>query len=349
MSPGWPSGRLPQSEHDAVFRDRVIPEVLAADRSGKPRRPVPPGRPLQVTILGGRPGSGKSMTKNAVAHLLQPDAAELSGDHLGTLHPRWADLLREDDREAGSAVYYDSRAWFREGIEYCLAHRFDFILDTAQDNPDRSRALLTRFHESDASGNPECYVRVIWVSAARAMADLGVLDRYQQERAAFGGGRFVADPDRSYSGVLATAEMIDVEGLADEVYVYARGGRQLHGNVLTGQGRWARPAQTAAVIDAERERRWTAEETRWFVGRVAELAADPGQLGAQWLTELAGVVRTALPYGHASGNLLELADYLEGRRAAFRPDIAFQRGTDEVHLSWEDPGWDAEADYEAEA
>jgi hypothetical protein len=40
---------------------------------------------LVVTIFGGPRGSRKSMTKNAVAHFLQPDAAELSADHLGTL------------------------------------------------------------------------------------------------------------------------------------------------------------------------------------------------------------------------------------------------------------------------
>jgi hypothetical protein len=185
---GRPAHALTKTEHDAVFRSRVIPEVLATGRSGRPRPPVPLSRQLQVTIFGGRPGSGKSMTRNAVAQLLQPDAAELSGDHLGTLHPRWPELLRADDRTAGSAVYYDSRAWFREGIEYCLANRLDMILDTAQDNPERSRALLARFHEPDSTGKPACYVRIIWVSTAQAMADLGVLDRYRQERAAFGGG-----------------------------------------------------------------------------------------------------------------------------------------------------------------
>ena len=73
------------------------------------------------------------------------------------------------------------------------------------------------------------------------MADLGVLGRYQQERDAFGGGRFVTNPDRSYPGVLATAEMIDTERLADEVYVYARGGRQLYSNAIAGDGRWVGP------------------------------------------------------------------------------------------------------------
>jgi hypothetical protein len=243
------------------------------------------------------------MTRNAVAQLLQPDAAELSGDHLGTLHPRWPELLRADDRTAGSAVYYDSRAWFREGIEYCLANRLDMILDTAEDNPKRSRALLARLHEPDSTGKPACYVRIIWVSTAQAMADLGVLDRYRQERAAFGGGRFVADPDRSYPGVLATAEMIDAGHLADEVYVYARGGRQLYSNVLVGPSRWAYPANAPTAIDAERERPWTAEETRWFAGRVGELAYEPGGLGSPWWPQLVATVRTALPYAHTSVNL----------------------------------------------
>jgi UDP-N-acetylglucosamine kinase len=309
---GRPPHALSQAEHDEIFHSRVIPEVLATGRSGKLRQPAPPSRKLQVTVFGGRPGSGKSMTKNAVAHLLQPDAAELSGDHLGTMHPRWVELLRTDDRTAGSAVYYDSRAWFGEGIEYCLANRLDFILDTAQDNPERSRALLSRFHERDTSGRPACYVRVIWVSTAQAMADLGVLDRYQQEREAFGGGRFVANPDRSYPGVLATAEMIDNDHLADEVYVYARGGRQLYSNVLAGPGRWAHPARSAAAIRAERERPWTAEETQWFAERVSQLAHEPGKLGRPWWPQLAAMVDAALPYAHASIDLTRLGRELTG-------------------------------------
>jgi Zeta toxin len=143
-----PSHALSQAEHDEIFRNRIIPGVLATGRSGKLRQPVPPSRKLQVTVFGGRPGSGKSMTKSVVAHLLQPAAAALSGDHPGTMHPRWAGLLRTNDRTAGSAVYYDSRAWFREAIDYCLANRLDFILDTAQDNPERSRL------SSAASANP---------------------------------------------------------------------------------------------------------------------------------------------------------------------------------------------------
>jgi hypothetical protein len=340
MSSGRPLGALSAADHEAVFRDRVVPEVLAADRSGKPRQAVPVGQPLQVTVLGGRPGSGKSMTKNAVAHLLQRDAAELSGDHLGTLHPQWADLLRGDDRMAGAAVYQDSRAWFREGIDYCLANRFDFILDTAQDNPERSRTLLTRFHEPDVTGQPACYVRVVWVSAARAMADLGVLDRYQQEREAFGGGRFVDNPDRSYPGVLATAEMIDAEGLADEVYVYARGGRQLYGNVRTAAGRWARPAAAAAAIDAERERQWTSAESSWFAGRVAELASSR-KLGEAWWPQLATVVQEALPYADASAELSEFAEHLAERHQAIDwLEASAQR---------EDAESEYEAGYEPEA
>jgi Zeta toxin len=280
------------------------------------------------------------MTKNVVAHLLQPDAAELSGDHLGTMHPRWAGLLRTDDRTAGSAVYYDSRAWFREGIDYCLANRLDFILDTAQDNPERSRALLSRFREPDSSGRPACYVRVIWVATAQAMADLGVLDRYQQEREAFGGGRFVANPDRSYPGVLATAEMIDSDHLADEVYVYARGGQQLYSNLLAGPGRWARPAGSAAAISAERERPWTAEETRWFTERVSQLAHEPGKLGRSWWPQLAALVDAALPYAHASIDLGRLRRELTGygprpaaepAASADRPAGREPRDPDRIH------------------
>jgi hypothetical protein len=195
------------------------------------------------------------------------------------------------------------------------------------------------------------------------MADLGVLDRYQQEREAFGGGRFVANPDRSYPGVLATAEMIDSGHLADEVYVYARGGRQLYSNLLAAPGRWARPAGSAVAISAERERPWTAEETRWFTERVTQLAHEPSQLGRSWWPQLAAIVDAALPYAHAAIDLERLRGELTGygpqpaaepAAGADRPAGHEPRGPDRIHAETShgpvpETGADSETGQELEA
>jgi hypothetical protein len=63
-----------------------------------------------------------------------------------------------------------------------------------------------------------------FVSTASAVSRLSVLARYQAERDATGGGRYVDNPDRSHPRVLATAAMIDQDRVADMVTVYSRSG-----------------------------------------------------------------------------------------------------------------------------
>lgn len=237
-----PPEALPADVHERVYAERVRREILETTSTGDVREPAPSSEQIQVVVLSGRPAVGKTKIKDLLLARLLREPAAISGDDIGTLDPRWPDLLRKDDLTAGSVVYYDSRKMVARAIEECLQRRFDFLVDTNSDNLQRTRDLLTRFRAPDQNGRPLCRVWFVGVSTAQAMADLAVLARLQQERETLGGGRYVDNADRGYPGVLQTAAMVEREFLADETYVFGRGeSRPAYSNVLVAPDRYLRP------------------------------------------------------------------------------------------------------------
>jgi hypothetical protein len=141
------------------------------------------------------------------------------------------------------------------------------------------------------------------------VSQLGALQRYWDQRQHLGGGRYAADPGASDPGILATAELVDREHLADVVEVYRRGDTEpAYRNTLTAPRQWEHPAGTAAALTAEWTRRWTREESLWFAERCGELAS---QMGARWWPELAGVARRAAPLSHPDIDLAGLIRRLD--------------------------------------
>ena len=106
------------------------------------------------------------------------------------------------------------------------------IFDTQLSDPARARDLLSRFR---ASGYRPVHVAFAAVSVP--ISQLGALQRYWEQRQQLGGGRYAADPGTSDAGILATAELIDREHLADIVEVYRRGDTMpFYRNTLTRAG-----------------------------------------------------------------------------------------------------------------
>ncbi|MET7427354.1 zeta toxin family protein [Dactylosporangium sp. NPDC005555] len=264
---------LPADVHEQVYVDEVRRRTLESTRSGGVRKSVPLSEQIQVTVFSGRPAVGKSTVIHRLTAGMPREPAIISGDEIGTYDPRWPELLRQDDLTAGSVVYHDSRKMAARAIEECLHRRFDFVVDTNSDNPQRTRDLLNRLRTPDENGRPLCHVRFVGVSAPQAMADLAVLDRLQQERETNGGGRYVDNADRGYPGVLETAAMVERECLADETYVFARSEPEpVYSNVLATPDRYLRPPGFVEAMEATRHQPWSAPATEDFRDRTTDLA-----------------------------------------------------------------------------
>jgi len=290
---------LAPAEHDAIYRDRIRPVLIQGRPSAAPR----------VTIMGGQPGSGKSYAMAALPDSQQAGVV-IASDRMRAHHPLWPQLLRQDDNTtAGFYTSHDARGWVADAIRDAISRRLNVVFDTASDDPARVRAIIGQFRQGGYG------VDMAFVSTASALSRLSVLARYQAERDATGGGRYVDNPDRSHPGVLATAAMIDEHRLADTVTVYSRSG-QLCRNELDSDGRWGRPPGTAAAIEAERGRSWTRAESENFYRAAAGLSQ---RMEKRWRPMIADITRAAEPLMHPSVTPRQEAQATEAARRVFRP------------------------------
>jgi hypothetical protein len=296
---------LTRAEHDAVYRQRIRPVLIQG-------RPFPSPR---VTILGGQPGSGKSFAMAGLPES-QRTGVVIASDRLRVHHPLWPDLLRWDDTTAGFYTSHDARGWVADAIADAISERLNVVFDTASDDPDRVRQIIGQFRDGGYG------VDVLFVSTASAVSRLSVLSRYQDERDAVGGGRFVDNPDQSHPGVLATAAMIDRERLADTVTVTSRT-RQLYRNELGPDGQWLRLPGTAATIQTERERAWTPAETENFRQAADSLVQ---RMGPRWQVDISAIVRSARPLMHPAATAAHEGDATSTLRGAMDETRDAQRG-----------------------
>lgn len=262
---------LQEAHHERIFQRRIVPRALAG---GQPQvAPV-------VYMLGGQPGAGKSRTKaTLLAHLTdRGGGVELDGDLFRGYHPRYDELLAEDDRRAAYYTDFDAGRWLDKATSYVTERRVNVVLEGTMRRPAFVAQTCDRYR---AAGYR---VEAAILAVPEALSRLGVLQRYQQQKAARGHGRFSTSEthDAGYAGLLDTADAIDRDGLADAVTVYRRGGTAVYANRLNPTGRWREPPATRAAIEAERRRAWTPAESETFHGDLGKVA---DALGDAWTAE----------------------------------------------------------------
>ena len=258
---------------------------------------TPSDQPTLV-LIGGQPGSGKTTIQSAVVALLGRDrAVPLDGDDLLDFHPDYQRLTREDDLNASVLVSDAAEEWWVMAVEHIRRERLDVVITVPFGNADWAGDRMIDFRDAGYR------VEVAFVAVHEARSLLSVVDRYQREHDTNGAGRWVKPEhhDRSYAGVLATADRVDAERLADTVLVVRRGGDVVHSNQRTADG-WERPPGIRQAIEAERARPWTAAETTDFHDRAAALATRVSEVIAPALQAAVarGLAHLQAPGGHST-------------------------------------------------
>lgn len=293
--------RLPADEHDHVYQEVVRPRIFSGV--------VPTDEPT-VTILGGTPGTGKSSVAREL--LATNPAAKISSDRMSKFHPKWHQLLRDDDSRAGFFARPDAVAWVNRALEEAAQRRVPVLIDTALADPDRARDISRMFR---AQGYP---VHFAIVGGPAAFSQIGVLNRHYTDRQIQGGARFVDHPDGLFDGVRSSTRAIESDTLGESITVYRRTAETLYRNELEEAGTWRYPPGAEAALLAERARPWTAAESQWFVDTATKLAAArPEELGPglrdRWPELVAEAVSTAVPhlrgeFTDAAGQIVSDAD-----------------------------------------
>lgn len=260
---------LTEQDNERIFRSRIVPSELPGTRQGRP----------VVVFVAGQTGAGKtSVTALAAAALARRGTAvNINLDTYKPYHPRYDQLVAENDATAGAYTSIDGHKWMEKAEAYAIEQRFDVVMESAMREPRDFEEPARRFR---AAGYQ---VEVLIVAVHESQSRLGALDRYVQQVNDFGRGRFI-DPqihDTCYQGVLRSSDAIDAEHLADRVFVVRRDAHVVYSNQLGPDGRWQRPVGTSAAIEAERNRPWSPQETHQYLNNVrqvegaAQKVADP--------------------------------------------------------------------------
>lgn len=257
--------RLPDEKHQAIFERRIVPALFA---DAKPSR-----EPLAV-LFGGQPGAGKSAVIAAAADELQRrgGAVVINGDEFRAHHPRFAQLLRSDDRTAAFYTDRDSGRWVEKSIDHARQRGYNVIVEGTMRNPDTVAQTLSDFraagYETDA--------RALAVNSR--LSELGILLRYESQRAVRGHGRATTEAAHAagYEGVPRTLARIEDGRLADRVQVVRRSGEVVYQNELRG-GDWQKPPRAAETLQGVRDGSLSKDELQQLVAgyaRVSNLMRD---------------------------------------------------------------------------
>ena len=260
--------RLSEAKHQAVFETLIVPELFA--------KAVAQSSPVAI-VFGGQPGAGKSVAVDrAVLELRQRGgSAEIIGDDLRPFHPKFKQLMQQDDKTAAFYTDRDTGRWVEKAIDYAAKHRFNVVIEGTMRNPDAVAKTLSSFraagYETDARA----------LAVNERLSWQGVMQRYEAQKADRGNARMTAPHSHAdaYAGVPVTLERIERDRLADRVSLYRRSGAVIYSNELVN-GQWKAPAQARQALEAERARPFSlAERTAYAQGfdKLAELVARPAR------------------------------------------------------------------------
>jgi len=260
---------LPPSEYILSIEEsrRIFEEQIRPSLTGVARE-----RPT-VVFVAGQPGAGKTSLQSAfLARLGNDEAVALDSDDLLAYHPRYLLFSLLADRAAATLCEHDATRWREMAVDHVRHERLDVVYCNPFGRAGWAGDRMLDFRDAGYR------VEIAFVAVHEAQSLLGMVDRYESQRATNGFGRWV-DPkahDFIYSGVLRTADRADAERLADAVYVVRRGGHITYSNQLV-DGEWAHPPRTRSAIETERSRAWTDPERDHFRHRwnlTASRAAD---------------------------------------------------------------------------
>jgi len=252
--------RLSEAEHQAIFERDIKPDLFAG---AKPSR-----QPLAV-IFGGQPGAGKSVAVDEAMNELSPrgGAVQIIGDDLRGYHPKYARLMKADDKTAAFYTDRDTGRWVEKAIAEAKAQRVNIVIEGTMRDGEKVAATMDSLREAGY----QIDARALAVTAR--LSEQGIMQRYENQKADRGAGRMTTPQahQAAYDGMLQTLDRIEGQKLADRVTIYRRGAEVTYSNELQG-GQWAHEPQARAVVEAERARPMTLQERRDYAKGFDELA-----------------------------------------------------------------------------
>jgi adenylate kinase family enzyme len=277
--------RLPREENERIFRERIVPALLAGR--------VPQEKPT-IVFLVGQPGAGKSKVTEMVAAQLDKHGGfvDIDSDLYKPYHPAFTALMAQDDTLMAAYTRADGRAWMAQAEQYVRDHGLHAVIQETSQNAEAVEQKMRAYRAAGAR------TEALFMGVPQAMSNQGIVARYFEQLADRGQGRLTvqANADESYRGILQLADRVDADALVDLVGVYRRGEtKPRYSNIVNDVGSWAAPAALRGNLETERNRPWTEIESDGFVTTQLRLREASRGLGGEWPARLAAIEEQARP------------------------------------------------------
>lgn len=254
--------RLSESRSRDIYLADIYPTIFRnATRQDHPR----------AVIFGGQPGAGKTAAIDiAVREFGKAGCVQIIGDDLRAYHPQYAALNRADDQTAAAYTDRDAGRWVEMAIADAAKQGVNVVVEGTMRRPEVVVATMKQFR--DAGYTVDARVLSVHERDSR----LGILLRYELQKANRGYGRMTAPTAHAaaYAGVVESIARIEANKAAHSLTIIQRDNVILYRNELdTIKNEWRNPPRGREVIEQDRMRSRTVQETRDHLSESANLVS----------------------------------------------------------------------------
>lgn len=232
--------KLSASDHEAIYQD--IRESMFSDNT-------PMDYPTAV-ILGGQPGSGKSIVLDrALEDFPDRNAVVINGDDFRKWHPDSRKIITLDEANYARLTDLDVREWTRRLFADAVESKRSIVFESTMRTPEPIASTMRNMVDHQYT----TIARVLAVHRFESIA--GVFTRFERQKADHGHGRMAPIPvhDEAYTGLLLTLDAIQDRKCAHCIQVLSRDNEMLL-DTQSFSGDWSDPQPASEAVSSQRNK-----------------------------------------------------------------------------------------------
>jgi predicted ABC-type ATPase len=249
---------LSEQQYKNVFTD-IISEYTQILKPVK--------KPIAI-ILGAQPGAGKTELERVARIELNENVMVCNPDNLRDYHPEAETIKQYHEQYYPDLTTEYAQAWKNELINYCLANRLNFIMETTfASGPDINR-IIREMKDRDYR------VEIKLLAVHPRLSLLGTQVRFEEMKAKEEAGRVVSKEvhDDRYAKLIPTLYLVQSEGLYDKIQIYGRNVAATGHHLVDGVALVAdQPANPFEAFSEEIDKRWTKKLYAYFAEKMNQV------------------------------------------------------------------------------
>jgi predicted ABC-type ATPase len=251
---------LSEADYQEILQDIIRDTTYKRAASEKPT----------AIILGAQPGAGKTELQKEAESKLAGNAVICNADNFRDYHPLAHEMKRDHPSFYPDITAPLAQRWNNSLVKHCVEKKFSFILETTFYSGPKLNQTIYSFKEAGY------HVDIMVLAVNPKLSLLGTYLRYEHSVATFGTGRQVSQiaHDSRFELIPRTIASISQLPLFDNFSLYARRIAADQQGTVEGVVRVAvDPANIFSSYQAEVNRPWSNEMTRYFQQKVDEVAS----------------------------------------------------------------------------